>query len=370
MKTLRLCLATVLALSFSVLAVEETYRVITSSDGKDIKAWIRKVENDQVTFRRDDGKVFTIPLNRLSEEDQVALRKMQAAAPTAPAKPAAGADPKVNKRLYPRSLSEIVQAVKHIREVAAASKDFTDEERTALADLNIFRYLSGVPSEVPLDRKCCEIANKASEGCKKIGTLSHDAAPEGQSCNLHQGQADFSQMVAGYMEDPGDNNRDARGHRMWCLHPFLAKTGFGRDGTNEFYAMWVSEGGLANNGKSKSRQEFHAYPGNGFYPLSRLHGNGWSVYSGSALAPGEAEIKMYQLTARPEMPLNAANMPKDATEVKIGFQKRNGSEGGWTLGWEVFEPDVKPKVGDIYWISVKSKSVRFGYVVEFTGDDI
>jgi len=38
--------------------------------------------------------------------------------------------------------------------------------------------------------------------------------------------------------------------------------------------------------------------------------------------------------------------------------------------WVVFEPEVTPEAGQIYWVSLKSGTVRIGYVVEFTGDEI
>lgn len=339
---------------------EEVYRVLTSADGKEIKAWIRKVENDKVTFRKDDGKIFTIPLDRLSAEDQAELKKMQS---QKPATAAPVADPKVNKRLYPRNVSEIKGACSKIRDTSKALKDFTDEERQAIAELNIYRYLSGVSSDVPIDRKACEIAVRASEGCAKLGELSHDAAPEGKSCNLHGGGADFPGIVHGFVEDSGDNNRSARGHRMWCLHPNLPKSGFGCDQTKQYSGMWVSEGGVAVSDKKRKGRplEFHAYPGNGFYPVSRLHGAGWSIYPGSSVPDTEPEIKIYELASRPVNPLNAATMPKDAREIKIGFQKFNTGQPGWV----VFEPDITPAAGKIYWVSFKSGAVRFGYVVEF-----
>jgi hypothetical protein len=363
MKSAVLCIAVLFACSPWSNAVEEVYWVLTSTDGKEMKAWIRKVENDQVTFRRDDGKVFTIPITRLSEEDQAELKKLQEAKP-APAAPEA----KVNKRLYPRGLSEMKAACVRIREAAGALKGFTDEEREAIAELNIYRYLSGVPSQVALERSCCEIAVRASEGCAKIGQLSHDAVPEGKSCNLHQGQASFAQSVHGYMEDPGDRNRSHRGHRMWCLHPNLTKSGFGCDAEREFFAMWVSNGGLAADPKARRREkelEFYAYPGDGYYPVGRLRGQGWSVYSGAPLSAEEPEIHVYELTSRPAAPFTSATIPKDAKEVKIDYQKRNGDEGGWTRGWIVFEPQVTPEPGKIFWVSVESGRVRIGYAVEF-----
>jgi hypothetical protein len=134
--------------------------------------------------------------------------------------------------------------------------------------------------------------------------------------------------------------------------------------------MWVQNygGGGGGGGKHRGRAGgFYAYPGNGYYPLSRLHGKGWSICAGADFPPGEPEIHVFQLTARPDKPLNSVTMPRDAKEIKIGFQKRN-TEAGWMTNWVVFEPEVKPATGDIYWVSFKGGAVRIGYAVEFTDD--
>ena len=154
---------------------------------------------------------------------------------------------------------------------------------------------------------------------------------------------------------------------MWCLLPDLGKTGFGCDSTKSYYGMWVSNGGLAPPAKGKrGRQEFYAYPGNGFYPANRFHGNGWSVYPGTALPKGQdVEVKVYELTQRPENAPTAATLAKAAKEVKVDYTKRNGDQGGWEGGWLVFEPQVTVEPGKIVWVSMKCGAVRISYVVEF-----
>jgi|GEM_PF-3400593 len=62
-------------------------------------------------------------------------------------------------------------------------------------------------------------------------------------------------------------------------------------------------------------------------------------------------------------------LAKNRGMVKIGFEKFNDGSGGWGTGWVVFEPEIKPEAGKIYWVSVKSGAVRIGYVVEFIADE-
>jgi len=71
----------VLALSFLGLTGGAHARLWTSNDGKTLEAeWVSAAQ-DQVTLKRPDGQVFTLPLSRLSAADQTWV-KQQAAAPT------------------------------------------------------------------------------------------------------------------------------------------------------------------------------------------------------------------------------------------------------------------------------------------------
>jgi len=72
----------VLALSFLGLTSVTHARLWTSNDGKTLEAeWVTAAQ-DQVTLRRPDGQVFTLPVSRLSAADQ-AWVKQQATAPPA-----------------------------------------------------------------------------------------------------------------------------------------------------------------------------------------------------------------------------------------------------------------------------------------------
>ena len=66
---MKAALAPILALSLCVLAVAEP-RTWTSSDGKKIEAEFIESDGETVTIRRDDGKKFTLPLDRFSEADR------------------------------------------------------------------------------------------------------------------------------------------------------------------------------------------------------------------------------------------------------------------------------------------------------------
>jgi hypothetical protein len=362
--------------SSSAVAAEEVPRTLTSREGTSIKAWIRKVENGQITIRKEDGRVMTFPLDRLCEEDRASLGKMEAKAGVPPPLPALGtrsAQASVQRRVYPRTIDEMRSGAASIRATSLLQPGFTEEERAALAELNLNRFFCGVPAVVELTRRFCDGANKASEGCAKIGTLSHEATPEGMRCNLCRNEPTFTDSVGGFIEDSGDNNRERRGHRGWCLHPDLAQTGFGSDPTKEFMAMWVSDGSTAagaNSGREKQRRrDFHAWPGEGFFPAARMKGNGWSIYPPDPIDPEKVHLRVFELKQRLDRPLASSVTPEGATEIKIPFQHVETEKSPWRHGTIVFEPELDPEPGKIFWVSLKSGSVRLSYCVEFIEDD-
>ena len=77
MKTLPLWLA--LVLGPASIHAEET-RVFRSSDGKPLTASFQGSSGGTVTLKRDDGKVFELPLSRLSAEDQAYVKEQAAKA--------------------------------------------------------------------------------------------------------------------------------------------------------------------------------------------------------------------------------------------------------------------------------------------------
>jgi hypothetical protein len=75
--------------------------------------------------------------------------------------------------------------------------------------------------------------------------------------------------VTGYIDDSGDNNREAHGHRRWCLNPPMGKSGFGTAGES-YSGMWAMD---ASGSRIKGNW---SYPGTGFFPKKYVHGTGWS----------------------------------------------------------------------------------------------
>lgn len=105
-------------LSFSVPthAQAPANRTWTSTDGKKIEASFLAIEGDSVKIHMTNGSTFTVPLVRLSAEDQAFAKAQASATPTKPGQPA----PMVT---WPRSLSlEDRPEVVVVREDAAKNE--------------------------------------------------------------------------------------------------------------------------------------------------------------------------------------------------------------------------------------------------------
>ncbi|MGC4004406.1 MAG: hypothetical protein QM811_15330 [Pirellulales bacterium] len=127
------------------------------------------------------------------------------------------------------------------------------DREAAVRNLNGYRYLCGLPSDVGLSRAHNAYAEAGSDLLKAIGKLDHTPANPGMpedvykagykgtsSCNIFSGQKDMSDTVHGYMNDSDKSNIDRVGHRRWCLNPKMSRTGFGL--TSGFSAMWAMDG--------------------------------------------------------------------------------------------------------------------------------
>jgi hypothetical protein len=162
------------------------------------------------------------------------------------------------------------------------------------------------------------------------------------------GQHDMASTVDGYIGDGGDNNRERRGHRRWCLNPPMANAGFGRDGV--FSAMWCMDSG------GKKAHDPWSYPGRGLYPLDYVKGNAWSFYNTSNL-PDDTKVRIWKLTARPTQAIPWGEEPK-GREIAVDYSFVYDN----TIN---FEPDskIRGKRG-IYWVRVHGRGVREQYLTE------
>jgi len=72
--------ALLIAVVLGLAPLRADVRTLTDKQGRSIKADVLSVENGKVKIKRDDGQIFELPLDSLSEQDQSALREWAAKA--------------------------------------------------------------------------------------------------------------------------------------------------------------------------------------------------------------------------------------------------------------------------------------------------
>ena len=329
----------------------ETWRTFTDKRDRKIIAKIIKVNDDSALVElRSNGHQHVIRFDSLSVEDVKYLENYSKDAAGKSATPDAElADDEANKRLYPRTKEEIRAGIRAIKGSDPA-KGVSSKTHEAVIALNIFRFLSGLSHEVDGDATFSQNATDAAMACKKNGGLSHDLGDSTDKCNLSSG-GDMAQSVSAYIEDGGDNNRELRGHRAWCLNPAMGKVGFGTAGSS-YSAMWCMDA----SGKGK-KPDFWAYPGQGFYPQEYVLGNAWSVYFDGNIADlDKVEVEVFRLSKRPEKALPMQG-EIDGRSVPILHKSKSMIRG---INFEPKDPTQK----GIYWVRITGGGARCGYVVE------
>jgi hypothetical protein len=182
----------------------------------------------------------------------------------------------------PRSLDEMKKTLASI----LSSDNKADEKTRALRKLKAYRYLAEVPYEdMTLDEAYDEMCLAGVKLCDKLGRVEHTPknpglpedeyklAYQGTSrSNLAWGRNSLTAAVDGWMFDSDPGNIDRVGHRRWCLHPAMKKTGLARVGRCS--AMYVVD---------RSREplpdfDFICFPARGYMPVDFFNTrHAWSV---------------------------------------------------------------------------------------------
>ena len=306
-----------------------------------------------------DGRQIPIDFEKLSESDVALLQKYRADAKAAKsASEAADTEGSTQEegtatgepepgRLYPRTRKEIQDGIREI-ERRAKPKALSKEVHEATNKLNIYRFLCGLSSDVEGDPEFSKKAEEAALACKQNGGLSHSIGHSTDKCNLST-VGNLVGCVSQFIEDGGANNRDARGHRAWCLNARMGKVGFGSGG-DSYSAMWCMDG------SGKSIRGTWSYPGKGLFPVEYIHGNAWSLYGTSQPSSADKiKVEVFRLPKRPDHSLpnsgEIAGREIKVNHVSLGMNAIN------------FEPEEPAKRG-IYWVRVNGGGIHEGYLVE------
>jgi len=174
-----------LTLLTSLLQAEE-WRTFTSSNGKSFLGVVLEKTDDQIPLKRKaDGKTFTLPLAKFSPSDQTYILNWK---PSNSPLPVASGDKDLPKSLFPKTRSEIATTLAEISK-RKSPPWASENQSTALNNINIYRYLAGLPAEVTIDKGSSEevkeslgeldalgsnpITPKVAEKVKGISRRSH-----------------------------------------------------------------------------------------------------------------------------------------------------------------------------------------------------
>lgn len=269
---------------------------------------------------------------------------------------------KVGKKFYPHTKQELKKEIDKILKTAAKGR-VPAEQQEAINRANVYRFLCGVDPSLSYNVSSAKDAQNAAEACKKAGHIAHDLGHDTDKCNLTQGVTDMADTVDVYMEDPGDSNRAARGHRAWVLTAGASRCGFGLDG--EFSAMRTDSSGYKRLGTG------FGYPNRGFFPSEYMLGDGWSYYYPSGKrATNDVEVSMWRL---PRSIRTAPNSSKLSRYPQVPIKKVHvHTDDSKPIGHSiVFEPDYskmrmeKGRPTGTYWVRIKDRFHSDEYVVDF-----
>lgn len=357
----------------SVDAAVEFMR-LKDSKGRELYAKIVEVKGDKIVVERQkDRRKFELAYSQLSEISQMRVidevteefskadaerlsngGKLPDGFVPPPGEEIDGEGEAVDdtglyRRFYPQTRDEIKETLKEIRGRKAPA-GIGSGEFAAVTELNVFRFLCGVDYDAKATKTLNANALAASNACAAAGTIDHGLGSHTDKCNLSMGVGSMAATVRQYINDAGGNNREKRGHRMWCLHPKLDKTGFGKNGA--YSAMWV----MSSGGKDSRRS--HAYPGKGFFPKEMVLGNAWSLYlKQGAPAKGELKVELYKLKDRPTKQFKwKEKIP--GKEIKVQYVSTSGH-------WINFEPSSGPlNTSGIYFVRITGGGVKEQYLTE------
>jgi uncharacterized protein YkwD len=161
--------------------------------------------------------------------------------------------------------------------------------------VNFYRAMAGVPASVRLNDEFSAKAQHAALAMSATGRLSHtpddsfecldrDGIDAAANSNLYLGRIGPA-AIDGYIEDPGDRNRDV-GHRNTILHPPTVEIGVGHVAGNQTdhpaNALWVFDQRVFDdNPPLRELEGFVAWPPRGYVPAELIHPR-WSFGLGGA----------------------------------------------------------------------------------------
>ena len=129
----------------------------------------------------------------------------------------------------------------------------------------------------------------------------------------------------------------------------MGKSAFGQ--AQGFVAQWVMD-------KSGTRAtESWSYPGKGFYPKERVHGNAWSLYLPQNAPPkDQLTVEVFKLPNRPKSAYGRSSKIPGSNSLRSTFLS--------TTMQSTSSPTVPPREWNLLELRIKGGGLSEGYVVE------
>ncbi len=301
---------------------------------------------------KDTDQEFTVHLERLHPADVKKVQdwdmanqdRKQRAANLA----AEGPGPKPRK-LYPMKPSDVLAQIEMIKDREA--DDGVDREaQKAVNELNVYRFLSGLPAIIKVSDDRNKGARRAARTFVEQGEKSREVDKLREHYLFVEGEEDLEQMIPYFLENGLRQHRATRPWRAEILNPGLKSTGFGAQEEENVCAMRIAP-------ISYEGPEFWAYPGAGFQPSEYFHGRAWSYYRTRKFGEDHTpRVELYELSRVPEEPFAWEDpVPGKIMPVRYISVDQNAVH---------FEPErVRKKA--VYWVRLEVSGHRNQYMVHF-----
>lgn len=197
--------------------------------------------------------------------------------------------------------------------------------------INYFRSMAGIDNKVTFIDSLTSKSQKAALMMASANTLSHTPStiwkcysPEGAQAaghsNLAMSSGDSPDFITQYMQDAGANNKSV-GHRRWLLSLRNRTMGSGnvfQQRANSCYnALWVFGDSYFNSPRSKTREEYVAWPVAGYIPNQIIYPR-WSFQL------SDADFSLAQVSVK-----------YNGVIINPSIVSRSDNYGENTLVWEM-----------------------------------
>lgn len=334
------------------------WRKFRTPNGQFIEARVLRTDLNGVFLElKQDKKEIYVPYTKLSQGDQsyvqnwnlnhpdgIAVLKKDEKGAGPEAKPGAAEHP------YPRTKADVekyLQAVKDRRAPAGLDRQI----QKAANELNIYRFLTGVSWKVLPDDGLSKSAERASKTFVEQGEKSKETDKLLERFLFVEGEEDMEQVISDFLADSKRDHRGTMPLRARVLHPQVGRTGFG-----------LYEGVVAmrvDKPRSFQGPGLWTYPGRGYFPHERLHGDQWSAYVNYRIPDDPKDPVLVEITRLLTPPKSYYPLDKPVPGEPIRVRDVAVHDNAVH-----FRP-AKPAKDGMYWVRITGQGLEVQYIVDF-----